>query len=117
MDAVDLVAPVEVGVDVHDAEGTSPVIGAHHGNRGGVVAAEHDGHRAPSQDRLDHRGGPSTIVFILAGDLEDIAAIHNANPAAGKDLTAEIPVVVSEEVRVAHRCFPDCAGRPARGLA
>jgi hypothetical protein len=71
----------------------------------------------PGQDLLDHRGGHSTVVFVLAGDFEDVAAISDADPAAGEDLAAEVPVVVPKEVRIAHRRLPDRAGGPAGRLA
>ena len=52
-----------------------------------------------------------------AGDLEDVAAIGEADPASGEDLAAEVPVVVPKEVRIAHRRLPDRTGGPAGRLA
>ena len=61
--AVDIVAPVEVLVDVDERDRPPPLEGAEHRDRDGMVAAEHDRQRAGLEDLAHRLLGAATWLF------------------------------------------------------
>ena len=121
--AGDLVAEVQVRVDVQDVE--RPVVrqAADDDRRRRVVAGD-DERGGAGGDDLTHGGGPGgqvrgEVAGVAAQD--DVAAVDEARAGAGRhERTAEVEVVVVEDRRVPGRRLPHRVGgaedgRPAGG--
>ncbi|MOA13079.1 hypothetical protein D3C78_1331110 [compost metagenome] len=111
--AVDVVAPVQVGVDVHQRDRTLLVQAAQDGGGDAVVAAQHDGHGAGGGDAA-HGGFGALIVFAArfgqVGD--DVAAVDEADVVAALQQRAvDVEVVVPGAAHDAIGGLADGGGR------
>ncbi len=114
--AIDVVAPVQVGVYVDQRDGAFLVQAAQDGRGDAVISAQHDGDRAGGGDAA-HRGFGAFVVFASGpGQVgNDVAAIHEADVfAALQQRPVDVEVVMA---RAAHHAIGRLAdGRGRIGL-
>src|SRR5438445_482800 len=100
--AADLVAPVEVGVDLHDGQRPPALERPEHRDRHGVVTAEHDRDDVPVQQRAHRRRDRLPIAAGIGRIARQIAAIDGRVRAHA----AEVEVVLLAEPGVASQRRP-----------
>jgi hypothetical protein len=83
--AADLLAPVDVGVDLDDAELALAAarVGLEQRDRHRIVAAQQQGHRALRQDLADRLADPLAVGRTVAQVAPDVAAV--GDPGAAED--------------------------------
>ena len=115
-DAVDLVAPVDVGVDLHDADRAMGLEARDDRDHHGIVAAEHDRDRAGIQDRIHRAGDFLPVAFRVRRVAGQVAAIDDANVAfISQQGTAEVEIMVRQFVGLPLDPVPQCRGRARAG--
>ena len=92
-----LVAPVDMGVDLQDPD--RPVIrkAGEEGNRHGIVAAEQDRYGRQCQDLARLRLDPGPVAGIVMHGGRDVAGVDAADRLAVEQRAAEIEIPVLDE--------------------
>ena len=82
-----------------DAERATPSVGEDARDAGRVVASQDDRQPALLENGLDDRPRVTRVLLVPPGDGPDVAAIDDADTAAGEQVAAEVEVVVGRPAR------------------
>src|SRR6185295_6770237 len=95
-DAVDVIAPIEMLVDMDQRNGTSPLECPQNRDRNGVVAAQHDRQRTGCKDLAYGLFGATQMALHVQDVGTNVTAIHRADAATVVERPAKIEVIALE---------------------
>src|SRR5439155_26232750 len=117
LDAIDVIDPVEVGVEMHDIELPEALERTNERKRHRVIAPQHDRKGLALEDRVHAFGHETHVALDVVVGYVDVAAIDNARGRELALLIVDVPVprgLPAAPAAVADRILADVARSEAR---
>ena len=92
--ALNLVAPVDVGIDLHDGEGVLVLVSLEYRDRNGIVAADHHRPDLALQQALDGLAYALAVARRIRLVVGEVAAVEDPGAAVAEQRPAEVEVLV-----------------------